>query len=71
MFFPRNAQDLVPARTEHVNMARNWITQIQPGGGTDPREAFQLALSLKPEVIFFLTDGAIPPATRFVAKQCQ
>ncbi len=69
MFFPRNAQALVPARPEFVGMARTWITKVEPGGGTDPREAFQLALALKPEVIFFLTDGAIPPATRLVAKQ--
>ena len=69
MFFPQNAQALVPAKAEFLDKARNWIAKFEPGGGTDPREAFLLALSLKPEVIFFLTDGNIPPVTRFVAKQ--
>ena len=36
-----------------------------PGGGTQPRSAFRqvFALEDRPDVIFFLTDGQIPPET--------
>jgi hypothetical protein len=69
MYFPQPATGMAPANDHHLGQARNWIQNIVPGGGTDPREAFQMALALRPEVIFFLTDGAIPPATRRVAGE--
>jgi hypothetical protein len=69
MFFPQNAQAMLPATTDFLGLARNWIQNVVPGGGTDPRQAVQLALALRPEIIFFLTDGAIPSATRRVAKE--
>ncbi len=69
MYFPLPAPGMVPASGEHLMLTRNWIDNISPGGGTDPRQAFQLALALRPDVIFFLTDGAIPPATRNVARE--
>ncbi|MCA9068527.1 MAG: hypothetical protein KDA84_06375 [Planctomycetaceae bacterium] len=68
-FFPTPAPSLVAANPEMLGLTRNWIQKIVPGGGTDPRTAFQLGLSLRPDVIFFLTDGIIPPVTRMVAKQ--
>jgi hypothetical protein len=69
MYYPQNALGLAPATADHLGLARNWIQNVVPGGGTDPRMALQLALALKPDVIFFLTDGIIPPASRMVAKQ--
>ena len=60
---------MAPATTDHLGLARTWIQNVIPHGGTDPQDAFRLALSLRPEIIFFLTDGAIPPGTRVVAKQ--
>ena len=69
MFFPRPAQALVAANPDNLGLARSWIQQVSPGGGTLPQDAFKLALALQPQVIFFLTDGAIPPVTRQIAKE--
>ncbi len=69
MFYPTPAQGMAPATTDHLGRARTWIQNVIPHGGTDPQNAFRLALALRPEIIFFLTDGAIPPGTRVVAKQ--
>lgn len=33
------------------------------GGGTDPRSAISRALRLKPDTIYFLTDGVFPPSS--------
>jgi hypothetical protein len=38
----------------------NWIVGVRATGLTDPRPALELALSLNPDVIFFLTDGSFP-----------
>lgn len=69
MFYPRNAQSLVPASPDNLGWARRWIQKVKAGGGTEPQEAMRLALALRPQVIFFLTDGAIPGATRRIAKE--
>lgn len=39
-----------------------WIDGFRPGGGTNPQPAFEQAFRLepRPDVIFFMTDGAIP-----------
>lgn len=67
-FFPTPAQSLIAANPDMLGLSRTWIQKINPGGGTDPRMAFKMALALRPDVIFFLTDGIIPPVTRMVAK---
>lgn len=42
-----------------VQLAR-WLDYVQPGGGTDPRSSLALALAMKPDGIFLLSDGAFP-----------
>lgn len=69
MYYPQPVQGMAPATTDHLQLARAWIQNVVPRGGTDPREAFQVALALRPDVIFFLTDGAIPPVTQKVARE--
>ena len=53
------------ARRSTVNRLINWLNETDPGGGTEPVPAFQLvfALDVRPDVIFFLTDGEIPENT--------
>jgi hypothetical protein len=46
-----------------------WIKTLEPNGDTAPEEALERALKLKPQVIYFLTDGEIPPTTRDAAKK--
>ena len=43
----------------------NWLDQIGPGGGTFPVPAFEMAyrLSVRPDAIFFMTDGLLPQET--------
>ena len=46
-----------------------WIKTLQPDADTAPEDALKRALKLKPQVIYFLTDGEIPPMTRETAKE--
>ena len=40
-----------------------WLRLIQPDGGTDPRGALRIAMSLHPDAIYLLSDGAFPEGT--------
>lgn len=54
------------ARRESVTRLIRWLDdQVDPAGGTQPSPAFQyvFALERRPDAIFFLTDGEIPPDT--------
>jgi hypothetical protein len=47
------------ARPEWIKNVVDWISSIQPSGGTLPKSAFEKAFSLgeRPDAIYFLTDG--------------
>ncbi|NNJ25900.1 vWA domain-containing protein [Alienimonas chondri] len=38
-------------------LANQFVSSVVPGGGTQPLTALEAALALKPDAIFFLTDG--------------
>jgi hypothetical protein len=40
-----------------------WLRLIEPDGKTDPRAAIGLALSLRPDAVFLLSDGEFPDGT--------
>ena len=40
-----------------------WLHTIDAIGGTDPRAAMSLALGMRPDAVFLLSDGAFPPGT--------
>src|SRR5262249_53784945 len=40
-----------------------WLSLMEPEGGTDPRLALRQALSLRPDAVFLLSDGAFPGGT--------
>jgi hypothetical protein len=42
---------------------RQWLQRVGPSGGTDPIHAFRYVLTRgeRPDVIFFMSDGEIPP----------
>jgi len=42
------------------NLLRSWLELMEPAGGTDPRPALRLALGMRPDAIFLLSDGAFP-----------
>jgi len=48
---------------ENIDYAQSFVQQIEPDGQTDHIEALTMALNLKPDVIFFLTDADEPQLT--------
>ncbi|HEU5117212.1 MAG TPA: VWA domain-containing protein [Isosphaeraceae bacterium] len=53
--------DLVnSADTESKNLAYRWLARVDAEGETDPRTAMNLALSLRPNAVFLLSDGDYP-----------
>ena len=52
---------LAPATEINKTLAKQQIAGIQPGAGTDHFPAVEMALKMNPDVIFFLTDAAVPP----------
>ena len=59
MFFPGEAAVRpLPATDQNVKQLEQWVDGFQIGGGTDPQSALLRALSLAPDSIFLMTDGA-------------
>ncbi len=54
---PMPADHLVSAVPENLRHYLGWMEQVPARGDTDPTAALQLALRLRPDVIYFLTDG--------------
>jgi hypothetical protein len=54
---PDGQQKLMFATTSNKMRVQNQLATIGPDGGTDHMLALRTALSLKPEVVFFLTDA--------------
>lgn len=52
---------LAKATDLNKTLARQKISGIQPGSGTDHLPPLEMALRLNPDVIFFLTDALEPP----------
>ena len=66
---PNFQDDWMRAKPTTVARVIRWLnSEVDPGGGTEPRTAFQrvFALEVRPDVIFFLTDGEI---TGFTAEE--
>lgn len=49
-----------PADQRHKEMLRSWLRMIEPEGETHPRAAVLLALALRPDAVFLLSDGDFP-----------
>jgi Mg-chelatase subunit ChlD len=64
----RSAQ-LTPATADNRTKVVKWIKTLKPDADTAPEDALERALKLEPQVIYFLTDGEIPPTTRDTVKQ--
>ena len=55
---------LLSASKRNKSKATKWISKQKTTGGTMPQEAVIMGLKLKPQVIFFLTDGIMPREIR-------
>lgn len=62
---PPSQNGWMRARKPTVEQIVRELNQIDPGGGTEPLPAFiqVYSLDVRPDVIFFLTDGEIPMST--------
>jgi hypothetical protein len=49
-----------PADQPTKNQLTTWLHLIEPDGGTNPRSALAMALSLRPDAVFLLSDGEFP-----------
>lgn len=56
-FLAMPATSLVAATEESQAHYLRWMSEVPAGGQTDPEGAIQLALQLRPDVIYFLSDG--------------
>jgi hypothetical protein len=55
--YPMESQKPLVATQDNLAKTTEWINRAEPMGGTNPMPALMLALSLKPDAIYFLTDG--------------
>jgi hypothetical protein len=64
----------VSASREWKQAVLDWASRVSPNGGTYPQPAFDLLFSLpvRPDVIYFLTDGQFSsPSPSRLQKQCR
>ena len=54
---PQGRRDLMPATATNKGRVGQQLARVVPDGGTDHMTALRAGLSLRPEVIFFLTDA--------------
>ena len=60
----RVCQSLPATATEREKEKfERWLGTIVPEGGTEPRRALAEALAIRPDAVFLLTDGELPPGT--------
>jgi hypothetical protein len=64
-FVPMPGGKLIHATEANKQKAIAWVEQIYGGGGTDPTWAMELALSLKPDAVWLLSDG------KFALRACE
>jgi hypothetical protein len=60
--------DLIPATDENKQRILGWLGRQRPRGGTTPAQTMRLALSRKPDAIYFLSDGELADDTLFRLK---
>lgn len=59
--YPMPEHKLVDARPAQIKKTAEWAVGAVPAGGTEPWPGLQLALRLKPDAIYLLTDGQFNP----------
>jgi hypothetical protein len=57
MFYPDSVSDFMPATKQNKKRLEEWLKTVELSKGGDLESAIELALKLKPDVIFILGDG--------------
>jgi hypothetical protein len=60
---------LLRATPDNLAKVVKWIKKLKPDNDTAPEDALDRALKLQPQVIYFVTDGEIPPTPRDSVKK--
>lgn len=68
LFAPKSNDGLVEVSVQTKSEALRWLKRQKPLKLTDPVPALTKALSLKPDVILFLSDGELPTGVLKTAK---
>jgi hypothetical protein len=68
-FLPMKSSALVDATSGNKSKYLSWAESVTASGGTDPTDAVKYAISLKPDVIWLLSDGEFDPAAVTVIKE--
>ena len=69
MMWPNIEKRLVIADRRNKDRVLGWAFTVQPQEVTEPQRALRMALDLKPDIVFFLTDGDIPEETLRIVKK--
>ncbi len=69
MMWPRIEKRLVTASQRNKDRVLGWAFGVQPQEVTEPQRALRMALDLKPDIVFFLTDGDIPDESLRLVKK--
>ena len=69
LYYPRRYRKMVSATERNKQRVEQWIQLSVADGGTRPRDAIILALSLEPDAIFFLSDGEFDPDTLVAVRE--
>ena len=67
--FPMPSRKMVKVNSKAAEKSLVWMAQKEAFGETDPTDAMQIALSLKPDTIHFLTDGELDERLVKIVKQ--
>jgi hypothetical protein len=52
-----------PADVGSKDQLARWLNLVEADGETDPRSALSLAVAMRPDAVFLLSDGAFPDGT--------
>jgi hypothetical protein len=55
--YPMDSDEMVLATEEQVARTTQWVAYMEADGGTNPLPALLFAISLRPDAIYFLSDG--------------
>jgi hypothetical protein len=59
--YPMDADEPVLRTEDNFAATTDWVNQVRANGGTNPLPALLHAISLKPDAIYFLSDGQFDP----------
>lgn len=57
---PMPARGMQPGVAPTKRAYLDWVAKHRPGGDTQPMDSLELAIALRPDVVYFLTDGVLP-----------